>query len=521
MRGHRDKLVRVRCWGTAFFCLVVFSSLLSGDEIDKLIEEAGAQASFAIHTANFSATQEEFTFDSNEGQIKRSLWVIKDRENYVALWHQEASKLYVVAANPARASTTIKMPPRYNPGGNTFDGKLGVRVTTFPYCYGFIQSADKRRFRFSSGWGTLTLTDTSTWIKEHNTEAVYTLTFRCDAVLGYVVDIDVEFKTNEEEDENGNPFEPELVNLYPNHTFMAKMPDADWRYEYTVYTPPDSEKYVGWINDFSQSDLADGVRLRNGGFSSFLFDPERQGPALTCTVEEGISLRNATCNLQYDQHHLVSLPKGRDMNGYFNVRAKFRLVFLPPEITSYIMERVEITDWRSNDAFPIRIGETEDFETNRFSKPSEYAKGYPALELSDKEAHSGDKSFAVDGESRFRIDPQPVLEPNATYMLEAWVKVVKGMTDETEAYLLAEPSQWMPKGTKLEPYQSEGVKDEDGWKEITLEFKNGPLGATYRLYAVVNGQCEKTYFDDISIMMVSSPTDVLFDNFNLDEIRSK
>jgi hypothetical protein len=333
------------------------------------------------------------------------------------------------------------------------------------------------------------------------------------------VDIDVRFKTNEETDENGNPFEPELVNLYPNHTFMRKMPDAEWRYEYTVYTPPNSDKYVGWINDFSQSDPADGVRLRNGGFSSFLFDPERQGPALTCTVEEGINLRNATCNLQYDQHHLVSLPKQRDINGYFKVHAKFRLVFLPQDITRYIMEKVEITDWRSNDAFAIRIGETEDFETNKSPKTAEYAKGYRALELSEEEAHSGDKSFAVDGESRFRIDPQPVPEPNATYYLEAWVKVVKGMTDKTEAYLLAEPSQWMPKGTKLKAYQSEGVKDEDGWKEITLEFKNGPLGATYRLYAVVNGQCEKTYFDDVSITMVSSPTDVLLDKFDPDENR--
>jgi hypothetical protein len=521
MRGYRGILGRVKCWGTAFFCLVVFSSLLSGDEVDKLIEKADPPASFAIHTADFSAKQEEFMFDSNEGQIERSLWVIKDRDRYVAIWHQEASKLYVVAANPARASKEIKIPSAYNTGGNTFDGKLGVRVTTFPYCYGFIQSADKRRFNFSGGWGTLTLTDTSTWNKEHNTEAVYTLTFRCDPVLGYVVDIDVEFKTNEEEDGNGNPFEPELVNLYPNHTFMQKMPDAGWRYEYTVYTPPNSDKYVGWINDFSQSDPADGVRLRNGGFSSFLFDPERQGPALTCTVEEGISLRNATCNLQYDQHHLVSLPKGRDMNGYFKVGAKFRLVFLPPEITGYIMERVEITDWRSNDAFAIRIGETEDFETNKSPKTAEYAKGYRALELSEEEAHNGDKSFAVDGESRFRIDPQPVLEPNATYMLEAWVKVVKGETIETEAYLLAEPSQWMPKGTKLEAYQSKGVKDEDDWKNITLEFKNGPLGSTYRLYVVVKGQCEKTYFDDVSIMMVSPPADVLLDKFNPDESREK
>jgi hypothetical protein len=350
---------------------------------------------------------------------------------------------------------------------------------------------------------------------------VYAFTFRCDPVLGYVVNIDVEFKTNEDSDENGNPFEPELVNLYPSHTSMQKMPDAEWRYEYTVYTPQNSDKYVGWINDFSQSDPVDGVKLRNGGFSSFLFDPDWQGPALTCTVNEGVKLRSATSNLQYGQHHYVTLPKGRDMNGYLKVVAKYRLVFLPRDITRYIMEKVEITDRGSNDAFAIRIGEVEDFETNGLSKPSEYAKVYPELELSEKESHSGDKSFAVDGESRFRIDPQPVPEPNATYIMEAWVKVVKGMTDKTEAYLLAEPSQWIPKGTKLEAHQSEGVKDEEGWKQITLEFKNGPLGATYRLYGVVNGRCEKTYFDDISIMMVSPPTDVLFDKFNLDEIRQK
>jgi len=253
MRVFGDKFGRVRCWGMGLFFLVVFSSLLSADEVDKLIEEAGAPASFAIHTGDFSAKEEEFTFDSNEGQIERSLWVIKDRDRYVAIWHEEASKLYVVAANPARASKEIKMPSAYDAGGDTFDGKLGVRVTTFPYCYGPIQTADKRRFNFSGGWGKLTLTDTSTWIKEHNTEAVYTLTFGCDPVLGYVLDIDVEFKTNDEEDENGNPFEPELVNLYPSNTSMQKMPEAGWRYEYTVYTPPNSDKYIGWINDIPHS----------------------------------------------------------------------------------------------------------------------------------------------------------------------------------------------------------------------------------------------------------------------------
>ncbi len=497
-----------------FLCLAVFVSLLSADEVDKLIEEVRPAGKFSIHKPSFSAKEEEFTFDSNEGQIKLKLWAIKDRDNYVAIWHEQESKLYVVAANFFAASKEIKTPARYNAGGDAFDGELGVRITTFPYCYGSNQSADKRRFRFTGGWESLTLTDTSTWIKEHNAEAEYELTFGCDPVLGYVVDMDVQFKTNEESDENGNPLEPELVNVYPSHTNMAETDDAEWRYEYTVYTPTDSDKYIGRVNDFPQSGPEDVVRLRNGGFSAFLFDPEEQGPALVCTSDEESSSTGTKCKLKYDQRYFISLPKQRDMNGYFNVSAKYRLVFLPRDITRYIMEKVEITDRGGDGSFAIRIGETEDFETNRLLKSTENTKDYPELQVSEDEAHSGDRSFATDGDSRIRIDPKPAAEPNARYMLEAWVKLFKGETVETEAYLLAEPSQWMPKGVKLEQYQSESVKEDDGWKKITLEFKNGPIGATYRLYAVVNGGCEKVYIDDVLITQVMSS-----DNIILNEIR--
>jgi hypothetical protein len=170
---------------------------------------------------------------------------------------------------------------------------------------------------------------------------------------------------------------------------------------------------------------------------------------------------------------------------------------------------VEITDRMSDGAFAIRIGETEDFETNRLLKSTENTKDYPELQVSEKDAHSGDRSFAIDGDSRIRIDVKPAAEPNVTYMLEAWVKVFKGETIETEAYLLAEPSQWMPKSVRLEPYQSESVKDDDGWKKIKLEFKNGPIGATYRLYAVVKGGCEKVYIDDVLITQVISSDNIM------------
>jgi hypothetical protein len=508
VRGVGDKFKRRWCWSVGFLCLVVFGSVLSADEVDKLIEEAGAPARFITHTVNFSAREEKFTFDSNEGKITLKLWAIKDRDNYVAIWHEQESKLYVVAANPASASKEIKMPATYNAGGDGFDGELGVRITTFPYCYGSNQSADKRRFRFSSGWESLTLTDTSTWLKEHNAEAVYELTFRCDPVLGYVVDMDVQFKTNEKSDENEHPFGPELVNIYPSHINMSETDDAGWRYEYTVYTPADTDKYIGWVNDFPQSGSVNTLRVRNGGFSAFLFDPVEQGPALICMANEDSSPRSTKCNLSYEQRHFVSLSKQRDVNGYFNVGAKYRLVFLPRDMTRYIMEKVEITDRGSDGAFAIRIGEAEDFETNRLLKPTGNTKNYPELQVSEEDAHSGDRSFAIDGDSRILIDPKPAAEPNETYTLEAWVKVVKGETVETEAYLLAEPPQWGPKGVKPEPYQSESAKDNDGWKKITLQFKNGPIGATYRLYAVVKGGCEKVYLDDVLITRVISPENI-------------
>lgn len=106
------------------FALFLFSSLLRADEVDRLLEEVRPPSRFANHVPNFSATREQFTFESDTGQIKRSVWVIKDGDRYVALWHQQGSKLYVVAPTPARARKKIEMPPTYNSGGNTFDGKL-------------------------------------------------------------------------------------------------------------------------------------------------------------------------------------------------------------------------------------------------------------------------------------------------------------------------------------------------------------------------------------------------------------
>jgi hypothetical protein len=46
MRGIVDKYERSWYWGMGFICLVIFSPFLSADEVDKLIEEAGAPASF-------------------------------------------------------------------------------------------------------------------------------------------------------------------------------------------------------------------------------------------------------------------------------------------------------------------------------------------------------------------------------------------------------------------------------------------------------------------------------------------
>jgi hypothetical protein len=434
---------------------------------------------------------------------KAKLWIVRDGPRVVAIYHPKASKLYVVASDPARASEKVDLPREYSDSGSTFDGVLGVRLTTFPPCYGPVQSGE-HQFAFVPGKKnqTLTLTDTTRWPGRKKAEAVYALTFRCDPVLGYVVECDVDFKTDTPKDEKGRPLDPEVMSFFPDHVYMHKWPDAAWRYEYTIYTPagdaknPMEGRYIGWVNDFGQSDRATGLRLRSGGFALYAPDPRGTGPAVAVTAGEGTQLKNDTGNLQFEQHYRVTLPEKPDAGGAYGVKAKFRYATLPPEIVRQVMEQVEVTDWRGSAAVPLKVGRAEGAEDAEALLKSSLV--YKELPVTEREFHTGKKSLMLPGGRRLRLDPSPPLEPGATYRLEAWIKVTgRG----GEARLAAEPAKWIPKGTEAAQQISSSVKADEGWKQLVMKFTSGPCGSTPWLYLVVS-RTGMAYMDDVMISKV-------------------
>jgi len=505
--------------------LLVAGAQAKADELADLVAKVAPPERFKDHVPAFTAKEEEFEFqtvaekpaaesgkpagkasspgrDAEKGKaVKAMLWVVRDGPHAVAVFHPKASKLYVVAPDPAKASATLDLPPVYVDSGDTFDGRLGRRLTTFPPCYGAVQ-AGEHTFAFTGGGPTITLTDTTRWPDRKKAEAVYTLTLRCDPALGYVVECQVDFKTDAPKNETGKSLDPELMNFFPDHVFMPKWPDARWRYQYTIYTPAGdgkqavADRYVGWLNDFSAADRARGLRLRNGGFTLFAPDPDGTGPVLAAVAAEGSQLRNETGNLQYDQHYRATLPEKPDAEGLYGVKARLRYATLPPQVVQHVMGRLEVTDWRGSEAVPLPIGRAQEFEDE-----AALLKGslvYKELPVTDREHHTGMKSLMLVGGRRLRIDPVPPLEPGAAYRLEAWVKVA-GLLGE--ARLAADPAKWLPKDAAWEPRTSPPVGPDDGWAQVALEFTSGPCGSTPALYLAVS-RSGMGYLDGVVIRKI-------------------
>jgi hypothetical protein len=54
LKGHRDGVRLMKRCKAIFLGLLVLSPVLSGDEVDKLIEEVGPAERFTSHIPNFS-----------------------------------------------------------------------------------------------------------------------------------------------------------------------------------------------------------------------------------------------------------------------------------------------------------------------------------------------------------------------------------------------------------------------------------------------------------------------------------
>ena len=325
-------------------------------------------------------------------------------------------------------------------------------------------------------------------------------TIRVDPVCGYVVDSMAEFSTRKlppslfrvftnhqgrvlgSASHEGN----EYCNVLPSHVihYTTSKTLFPWRYERTIYTPRDSDKYVGWIDDTWQAEHSDdhGLHFRKDGFVAFTQDPQGWTQAFSRNSPDDVSFNNATCWKLQDQHNHVHIPKPVKLDRRFRVRVFHRFHNLPPEVTRYLLERVEMMfgeSHRERDFIMVSMGRVRDFESDKREKATAppWTDGIPVAEIL---AHSGKKCVAYKaikdqrGEEvkRFktRIDPLPVLEKATRYRLEAWVKVQGA---GSKARLHVQPALWEPipcLGPKLVPTDSGLAEADDKWQKLSVEF---------------------------------------------------
>jgi hypothetical protein len=352
-------------------------------------------------------------------------------------------------------------------------------------------------------------------------------TLRMDGRCGYVLDAIAEFASDKtppylwtpRKDAAGRTiaagaFEGyEYCNVLPSHVihFVTYGPYL-WRYERTLYTPRDSDKYIGWINDTSQASASDsvGLPMRKDGFICFSADRRGWSQVLSHNSPDDVLFDNATCWKLQDQHNMMRTgrPTGE---GPYQMRLMFRFMNLPPEGTRHLLDRIEMMNF-GVPAVAVRQGKVQDFESDR-RDPQTASPWTKEVQIADGQAHSGTKSAVLrpvkggrgGGDCRIRIDPLPVLEANATYRLEAWVKVQGA---GSKAWLAVDGPHWTPRPwdkPPIQPAESTAAEASDRWQKLDIAFTTPEThGRTPPLFvkAKLGGADGAVYVDDVHLTRV-------------------
>jgi hypothetical protein len=99
---------RLRSWVLIIFSLFFLSSIVSADEVDRLLEEVRPPSRFANHVPNFSAKQENFTFDSSGVPIERP-FILWNKEDIAATRKKIETETWAKAA----CEKLLNNPPRH------------------------------------------------------------------------------------------------------------------------------------------------------------------------------------------------------------------------------------------------------------------------------------------------------------------------------------------------------------------------------------------------------------------------
>lgn len=459
------------------FSQILFSEelLRPSDEIDSLLAYVKPKARFVNYKPSFSVKETTFTFNHVNGPISEKWYLIYDKRKVIGFVRGTSlvdEGIRIISFDPTQVPSKLIIPHgRYH-----YENEIAPLLQT--------------------GVGNVPL-DTPYIFKNQNdsiliftrTHGSVTNTFKVglDPILGYYVVAFCEIPDSLNTVDIAKATAPGTFNPWPNMSI----------YESTVFTPSGRPGYEGYYNCTPSIDRAKryirkekgGFTVRENGFIAFLNDKSGWSACFTRSGG-GNSLPISQCNA----HDVVKYKTSRPTSGV----VVLRMIGLPPELTSYIAKNSKFY-MEKDSAVVIKIGQLETFENQPISCNTTIKGLYETqkgIKLTDS-AFQGKKAMVWTGELWPDI-PQLILQPNRTYQLSAFMKVIG---DSTVGFITGKTYEWTPYEKKwFQEFSTDTVKTTEGWKKVSFTVKTDNWDPFIDIkFFAINGTA---YLDNFSLMEV-------------------
>lgn len=512
-----------------------FRRLVPGDEIDALEAKIKPRARFAGYRPAWRVESRTFTFKHYQRtETKDYFKVVLDGEKVVAL--VRSGDIVLIARTPETAETRIRLPTERLhldnlPGPSLPTWQFIRKVKAHGAIYQTLGEKALPRERWEVGEKHLALVLAQS-LPDYDVEARFV--FTADPVYGYRVDAirDVYYRRKPEPGKITVRLGAFTPGCYVPWDYAAI-------YDRTAWTPI-TGGIRGWANNLVCMDRCDAdhksFAWRDGGFIAYLPGRDGWSPCFTRKDGTGNTPPLALCNAHDDFHiRIVVGDLPRLDNGTYHFHAVHRLLSLPPEMTAYVWDNVQLIQQGAS-AIIIKVGKAEDFE-NQPVPLTEPARGLVwtsgAPKLVEGIAHSGRKSLLVRGRAWPNL-PQVSLRPNVRYRLEGWFKVVPWTEAQLaeakakdqarreslrkrgkplpppvhwdnlqpRAYISGDLYEWSPHTGKMlvKERTTLATAATDGWQHVVLEFTSPDWGPFINI-AFHAESCD-AYLDDFALREV-------------------
>jgi hypothetical protein len=475
-------------------------ALARADDIDSLAAKVRPPERYKDYRADFRVEVRHFAFHQANGAVEeRDLPVVLDGPKVVALLR--SGDINLIARSPDLAKTTLDITiGRYH-----LDTMLGPSLPTWQWLkpvkvHGAIYAEGEATIAPEDRWegGGRTLAFVRELKAPPEAHVLHRFTFSVDPVFGYRIDGRYDAGLKEVPEGKARAFTsgtfcPGCYTVWPETAV----------YDRTVITVPGVEGFIGYANNLLNMDRFDGDRRRTtwrkDGFIAYL-DPKTGWSVVRTRDSQGGEPAMPICNAHNDFHVHIPLEDAyaRAADGLYHLAFHHRLMALPPEMTKYIWDHMQMPTMGGPGVF-IRFGRVEDFEDQPIplDRPTRglcWTSGGPSI--STDEAHSGNKSLFLKSTSWPNL-PQVSLKPNSTYRLEAWFKV-EGQG--ARAYMKGDFYEWSPHtGKMLVLQQTSPVEAGQGWQRSFLEFTTPAWDPFINIKFVVEGG-GTAWLDDFNLI---------------------